>query len=253
LISFALKEFKAIIILADYMSSNIIATFQNGGEPLIIEMTSEVFKADFVLSTTNYDGYSAEAEPKREESEASRAKSKSRSGSNDKRGSGSNRAASAVPSNQSRLNLPVKAKQPLFNPASQRDRSESAPLAAVPVIADDGGDEYDMLDLDFGEDDFARIDLLSQQIPANSSPTRAVQVGARAATHQGFLVPESTEMDEDEMMTMSNDELSRSEAEFIVKGTPSRSDELAGMTEEEEFPATQEETHNPKKVSIRVL
>ncbi|GAA5940090.1 uncharacterized protein JCM15063_001700 [Sporobolomyces koalae] len=54
-ITFALKEFKAIITLSDSLALPITAHFTKGGRPLMIEIEGDHLEAKYVIATTDYD------------------------------------------------------------------------------------------------------------------------------------------------------------------------------------------------------
>ncbi|KAL8280610.1 hypothetical protein RQP46_006933 [Phenoliferia psychrophenolica] len=73
LITFALKEFKAIITLADTVNALLDVAFTKGGSPILIETKSDFFTATFVIATTDFDSGTPDA------SDATKARAKSES------------------------------------------------------------------------------------------------------------------------------------------------------------------------------
>lgn len=212
------RKVQAVIALADQLCSSITAHFRDGGDPFIIEMEATSFRGTFVLSTTNYDAAAGEDnEPKREQSMSIPANSKPASGNY-------SRQPSAAPV-QSRLGVPG-TKQTLFQPLSQSSASGSGE-GSRPVAPFVEEDEYDMLD--FGEDDFAMMDLVSQDPAAIISRTQAV-----------VLVSESV----DNSTTTATSRNDRSYP-VLADATPSP---YRSPSEENDMGATQQEEPASKKV-----
>ncbi|GJN88916.1 hypothetical protein Rhopal_001887-T1 [Rhodotorula paludigena] len=184
-VTFALKEFKAIITLADSLPTPLSAHFTSGGRPLMLALTGDAFEAKFVVATTDYDsGGGAPARDnkvKREKSESVQA-----------RAAGSGARTSATPAQRTGAGAAASGaggQRPLFNaptpspaPASFA-RGGTQPAAAGDSDDDEYGGGMDDLLFDDPDEAFAEIDRLSQLPP----PTQQRQEDARV------LVSETTQ------------------------------------------------------------
>ncbi|GAA5876592.1 hypothetical protein JCM1840_000819 [Sporobolomyces johnsonii] len=180
IITFALKEFKAVIVLADLLSVPISAYFTHGGRPLMIQLAGDHSEARFVVATTDYDSGSAGS------SAAIKAGGGARSSdwTNANAVAGPSRAAGGTGSSAG-----TSSNRPLFNPAPS---PSPAPQHALPGREDDefdfgGMGEHDLFDdLDAA---FAEIDQLSQVPPTGAGAgTQGGGGGARV------LVRDTSEM-----------------------------------------------------------
>ncbi|ORY88023.1 Rad9-domain-containing protein [Leucosporidium creatinivorum] len=213
-ITFALKEFKAIITLSDSLVSTLDVAFTTGGSPLIIQTEGEDFIADFVIATTDFDPGdgtpSGGARVKKEGSEqasgvlgrrgSSLAQQKSGTGAESmmRGGSGSTATGSRAPRSETGSNANAQAgpsrprqqpqqqqqrpNQPLFNPPSP---SQNRPQPDEDEEDDEFGDAA--LD-DFDEGAFAEIDRMSQMVPQGAGGGSQVQRPPRGET----LVPDTS-------------------------------------------------------------
>lgn len=130
---------QAVILIADAISATLSAAFSNGGHPILIELSGDQFRADFVIATSVfYDaatgGFKADEEPVVK--------------------SGSIVRKQPQPAGPSGT-----AKKPLFDPATPPPPG--------------GDDEDEFGDIEFNEDDFAFIDIVSQAHPTQQRATPA--------------------------------------------------------------------------------
>ncbi|GAA5924704.1 hypothetical protein JCM1841_006390 [Sporobolomyces salmonicolor] len=176
IITFALKEFKAIIVLADLLSVPISAYFTHGGRPLMIQLAGDHFETRFVVATTDYDsgsaGSSAERGLKRETSDSGSVPPPpvhARGGGGARSSGRTNANAAAGPSRASGMGSgATSSNRPLFNPAP------TPSPAPHHVFPDNNDDEFDFGGM--GEQDlfndpdaaFAEIDQLSQVPPTGA-------------------------------------------------------------------------------------
>ncbi|BGP47651.1 hypothetical protein JCM10450v2_003516 [Rhodotorula kratochvilovae] len=175
-VTFALKDFKSIITLADSLPTALTAHFSSGGRPLMLQLQGDYFEAKFVVATTDYDsggsavgsraGSAAAAAAaggvKREKSESLPARAVPPPAA--PRGNGNARASGSGSGAPPR---------PLFNAPTP----SPAPQLAAAFDDDDfgGGMDDDDGNALFGDMDaaFAEIDRLSQAHPAMSQLSQA--------------------------------------------------------------------------------
>ncbi|KDE02996.1 hypothetical protein MVLG_06496 [Microbotryum lychnidis-dioicae p1A1 Lamole] len=184
-ITFGLKEFKSIIALADAVPATVDVACSRGGEPVLILVEAENFRADFVIATTDFGGDDqddvardsdnmvrgrrgkAEEEPLRVHAERGK-KAQDRA---------------------------VEQERPLFNRAIPTQEPPSPPAPPPPMRAlhgdqdaDEGEDEFDYgaaMD-DFGDDAFAQIDQLTQAALSQRPPPTQTPAASHFGPTQGI-------------------------------------------------------------------
>ncbi|GAA5887391.1 hypothetical protein JCM16303_004268 [Sporobolomyces ruberrimus] len=171
IITFALKEFKAIINLSEALSLPITAHFTEGGKPLQIEVEGDYLESHFVVATTNYDssrgGGGSEASGsgsvkvsatmnggvKREKSESVQGR---RSESIADGGAGGGRSAT----NGRLFNDPTPSPAP--QQGGRQDQRKGEP--------EEGDEDFDWGGFDDADAAFAEIDHLSQVASSQQQP-----------------------------------------------------------------------------------
>lgn len=183
LITFALKEFKAIINLAETVAAPLDAAFERGGVPILIAVEGDEFNADFVIATTDFDSGDNGGSEAGASAAQSRVKRESMPPPPARRStSAATTAGGATGSNKGKGK---EREVPLFNPASQDQHG--AAEEEEDEYGDDGGE--------FDEQAFAQIDFISQQvISASQAPTTAAGSKRGRGT---TLVPDTAEEEEE--------------------------------------------------------
>lgn len=176
---------QAIVTLADSINAPLSAAFARGNAPIILDLVADtgLFKAHFVVATTDYDSGDLDAGAaavKREKSESvARAASKARSVSG---------ARNPVAGPSKERAVPVaKQAQPLFNRESSQEGGGAE---------DEDEDEFG--GMDFGADDFAAIDRLSQVPPAGPGVGSQSRVLMQDSGQGDFETQEGDEEAEEE-------------------------------------------------------
>ncbi|GAA5941802.1 hypothetical protein JCM3775_000109, partial [Rhodotorula graminis] len=221
-VTFALREFKSIITLADSVPAALTAHFSTGGRPLMLQLVGDYFEVKFVVATTDYDSGGGSS------TSASGSRAATASGSGAARGGAgagsgaSGRGASAAPVKREKseslpfARVPLRdsaragagaggAHRPLFNPPTPSPAPD-ARAAPAPVVGDDddeygGGMDADALGFDDVDALFAEVDQVSQvHLMASQSQREPSEApphddGRRAAA---LLVSDSTAAGADE-------------------------------------------------------
>ncbi|GAA5838120.1 hypothetical protein JCM9279_004130 [Rhodotorula babjevae] len=213
-VTFALREFKSIITLADSIPTTLTAHFSSGGRPLMLQLVGDYFEAKFVVATTDYDsggGSSVSASGSRTATGggSGAAKGAGAGGGGGGGSSASGRGASAAPVKREKSeSLPFVgaprngaaragggAQRPLFNPPTP----SPAPAARTAPAMDDDDDEYgggmdaDALGFDDVDALFAEVDQVSQ-VHLQASQSQREREPSEVAHEPAVLVSDSTAM-----------------------------------------------------------
>ncbi|GAA5847665.1 hypothetical protein JCM5353_006857 [Sporobolomyces roseus] len=171
IITFALKEFKAIINLSESLNLPIMAHFTTGGRPLMVELEGDHLESKFVVATTDYDSgggsSSGSGSVKREKSESVSQKREREARSST---TGANGANGANGRDGRLFNDPTPSPAPQSQQQQQQEEDE-----------DFGGME-DQLDFNFDDAEaaFGEIDRLSQVALSQQPQLQSQQPRPRA-------------------------------------------------------------------------
>ncbi|GAA5904417.1 uncharacterized protein JCM6883_006485 [Sporobolomyces salmoneus] len=193
-VTFALKEFKAIVNLSEALSLPITAHFTEGGRPLMVEVEGDYLEAKFVIATSNYDAAAGSVSNSSGSSRASAATEGSvkreKSESISQRQNGRRESTSGSERGGARKDYAKLFNTPTPSPAPQpRPVSTSQPQEQQREQEED--------DYDYGgfEDDaaaFAEIDQLSQAASQRQSTQEPVERTTGGGGGGGAMGPESS-------------------------------------------------------------
>lgn len=173
---------QAIIILADAVGTPLDVAFTNGGEPFLIQLSSDFYEADFVIATTAFD-------PDGSTTAGSRSPEQSRrqSTSSNPHARGGARADQSTTSSTHTGSLRGRTDSiPLFLPPSQQE--EEGGGGGAGEHANGGEDEFD-----FGGDEFDMDALDAAEVAATQALSQH-QASQREEQQQQQQQPERTQM-----------------------------------------------------------
>ncbi|KAM0746050.1 hypothetical protein T439DRAFT_330033 [Meredithblackwellia eburnea MCA 4105] len=232
LITFALKEFKAILTLTESTSSAIDVAFQVGGRPIVINTDGDEWHATFVIATTDFSdsGVTSAAAgtggaPARDENGVKRERNMSAAAqrrhppsavaatgrtpgaSSTTSGSSSRDSRSyGVPNGTASGSGNGKERKPLFNPPSPSQGSIGGHVEHSFRMDIDGDRQEDdddefagMDDLELNDDDYAAIDRLSQAPPGTLTKNSNVGVEQNNDEDDKDGVNQHLEVDEESL------------------------------------------------------
>ncbi|GAA6021631.1 hypothetical protein JCM11491_001245 [Sporobolomyces phaffii] len=235
-ITFALKEFKAVINLSEALSLPITCHFTRGGRPLMIEVEGDHLEAKFVVATTDYDSAGGGSGVVKQQSASGEERSV-------KRELGAASASSRGAARTSNHGDDVDRGARLFNPAPTPTPGPAPASAPEQQRDDDDGDDdgFDWGGFDDTDAAFAQIDHLSQQASSSARPPARV------------LVPDTSEPTRSGPSSTTTTRRKRFEEdeEFGLSPAP---EELAGpLTDETVLGPTQRYSPLKKKSKWNIL
>lgn len=178
---------QAIIVLADAVGTPLDVAFTDGGEPFLIQLSSDFYEADFVIATTAFDPDGSTSagtrSPDQSRRQSSTALLQNRGGH---RGSSTTPAADATPAGAPGRTASI----PLFHPASQQEDGNGVGLEGGNGGEDEfdfGGEDFDMAALDAAEV------AATQQLTQQQATQRSASQQQQEQQHGQVLVPDTSE------------------------------------------------------------
>jgi len=174
---------QAIIVLADAVGTPLDAAFTTGGDPFLIQLSSDFYEADFVIATTSFDSGSSTTGTSRSP-EVSRPATSASPTNRQSSGIHRERSTSTTASNTRNLDnnrAKLALALPLFHPPSQQDHEQDGGVGGDSGFG--GEDEFD-----FGVDEFDMAALDAAEVAASQALS---QKQAQAQAH--VLVPDTRE------------------------------------------------------------